>query len=194
MLLKPNLSLRALLIGTLLTGLTEVFLAQTPSYFAAPGAIAIDTAYPYNIALVASRGLQDTSLLSSADAMLPHLGKRPVVMFFWMTTCGPCRMELEEISQRMDAWQRDYDFAFIPISLDFDSRRAAFHGRAADYPWTSYYDIFRAFPSVMPGGLNGVPQIFIFDKAGEQIFYRRKYREGDLEALEAALAEVGSRH
>ena len=50
-----------------------------------------------------------------------------------------------------------------------------------------------AFPSVMPGGLNGVPQIFVFDRDGQQVFYRRKYHAGDLEALEEVLARESPR-
>ena len=146
-----------------------------------------DTVFPYDIALVASRGGADTSATNSAQVLGAHRGKRPVVLLFWMTTCGPCRQELADLEDRMQAWRGAYDFAFVPVSLDFEPRRGAFHARAAEYPWTSYYDVRRAFPSVMPGGLNGVPQVFVFDRDGRQVFYRRKYRPGDLEALEAVL-------
>ena len=150
-------------------------------------ATAVDSLYPFRIALIASRGGADTSALTSADLLSPHLGQRPVVLFFWMTTCGPCRGELADLEQRLPAWQAQYDFALVPVSLDFAPRRDAFHARAADYPWTSYFDVARAFPSVMPGGLNGVPQIFVYDASGQLIFHRRKYHPGDLEALEEVL-------
>ena len=153
----------------------------------------IESAYPYDIKLTSSNGKGDTSLLSSADLLNQHLGKRPVVIMFWLTTCGPCRMEMSEIAKRFPQWQEKADFAFIPVSIDFPKKRAEFHARAAQYPWTSYIDTNREFPIVMPGKLNGVPQIFVFDENGEQIFYRRKWNEGDLEALEEILVKTKGR-
>ena len=143
----------------------------------------IDADYPFDIALVSSRGPGDTTVLTSADLLAPHLGERPVVLMFWMTTCGPCRAELAELRRLVPEWQAAADFAFVPISLDFARGRAGFHAMAAGFPWTSYRDVDREFPRVMPGGLNGVPQIFVFDARGEPVFYRRKYRAGDLAAL-----------
>lgn len=164
-------------------------LAQTRRVFASlarPRAeIAAD--YPYDVTLTASRGAADTTATNSTAVLGQHLGERPVVLLFWMTTCGPCRRELADLQARLSTWQAAADFAFVPISLDFPVRRADFHARAADYPWTSYFDERREFPRVMPGGLNGVPQVFVVDAAGEQVFHRRKYRPGDLEALARVL-------
>jgi len=153
----------------------------------------IDTLFPYDVQLTASGVGEDTAATTSTDILGQNLGKRPTVMIFWLTTCAPCRLELDAISKKIDSWNEQADFAFAPISLDFERRRAQFHDRAAAYPWESYLDEKREFPSVMPGGLNGVPQIFVFDDKGEQIFYRRKYRAGDLEALEALLVELSPR-
>ena len=139
--------------------------------------------YPFDIPLVSSRGPADTALLTSADLLTPHLGERPVVLLFWMTTCGPCRAELAELRRLIPEWRAAADFAFVPISLDFPRRRAAFHEMAAAFPWPSYRDVDREFPRVIPGGLDGVPQVFVFDAEGRQVFHRRKYRAGDLEAL-----------
>lgn len=150
----------------------------------------IDTVFPYDLQLTASGVGEDTLATNSADILGRNLGKRPTVMLFWLTTCGPCRLELDAISKKIDRWNAQADFAFAPISLDFEQRRDQFHARAAAYPWESYLDEKREFSSVMPGGLNGVPQIFVFDKNGKQVFYRRKYRAGDLEALEALLIEL----
>ncbi|MFK8056788.1 MAG: TlpA family protein disulfide reductase [Saprospiraceae bacterium] len=150
----------------------------------------IDTLFPYDIQLTASGLGEDTAATTSTTIFGENLGKRPTVMLFWLTTCAPCRLELDAITKKMEAWEAQADFAFVPISLDFERRRDQFHARAAAYPWRSYLDENREFPSVMPGGLNGVPQLFVFDAEGKQVFYRRKYRAGDLEALEALLIEL----
>ena len=150
----------------------------------------IKQTFPYDIELLARAGSGDTLVTTSTEVLGQHRGERPVVMLFWLTTCGPCRLELADLEQRMARWQQAYDFAFVPISIDFPKRRGAFHERAAAYPWTSYLDVNREFPLVMPGKLNGVPQLFVFDDEGEQVFYRRKYRTGDLEALEEVLGRL----
>ena len=152
--------------------------------------IQIDTLFPYDIQLTASGLDEDTIATTSARVLGANLGERPTVMIFWLTTCAPCRLELDEMAKRMENWQAQAEFAFIPISLDFERRRDQFHARAAAYPWRSYLDEHREFPSVMPGGLNGVPQLFVFDSEGNQVFYRKKYRSGDLDALEKLLVEL----
>ncbi len=150
----------------------------------------IDTLFPYNIQLTAS-GLGEDTLATTSTALLgKNLGKRPTVMIFWLTTCAPCKLELDAMSKKMEGWNEHADFAFVPISLDFERRRDQFHARAATYPWRSYLDEKREFPIAMPGGLNGVPQMFVFDEDGKQVFYRRKYRSGDLEELEKLLLRL----
>ena len=153
----------------------------------------IDTLFPYDLQLTGSGAGEDTTATNSLDVLGQNLGKRPTIMIFWLTTCAPCRLELDAISKKTVSWNEQADFAFAPISLDFERRRDQFHDRAAAYPWESYLDEKREFPTIMPGGLNGVPQIFVFDEKGEQVFYRRKYRTGDLEALEALLIDLSPR-
>ena len=152
---------------------------------------AIDTVYPFDIPLLAAGPAGDTTRTTTAEVLGAHLGRRPVAVFFWMTTCGPCKLELAEIAAQLQDWRAEADFAFVPVSIDFPRRRGAFVARAAEYPWTSYLDVDRETPRVMPGGLNGVPQVFVFDADGRQVFYRRKYREGDVEALGRALGVRG---
>ena len=180
-------TIKWVLLGVMVLAKAATLLSAQVHYSSARPTAEIDGDYPFDIPLLSSRGAGDTAALTTADVLRPHLGKRPVALLFWMTTCGPCRMELKELEALIPEWQAAADFAFVPISLDFPKRRAAFHARAGAYPWTSYLDVDRETPKVMPGGLNGVPQIFVFDERGEQVFYRRKYRAGDLEALAAVL-------
>ena len=36
---------------------------------------------------------------------------------------------------------------------------------------------------VMPAGLNGLPQVFVFDKDGTIVYHKRKYKPGDEDVL-----------
>ena len=152
--------------------------------------VQLDTLFPYDIQLTASGLGQDTLATTSTAILGENLGKRPTILIFWLTTCAPCKLELDAMSKKMASWKERADFAFVPISLDFERRRDQFHTRAAAYPWRSYLDEKREFPMVMSGGLNGMPQMFVFDKDGTQVFHRRKYRSGDLEALERLLIQL----
>ena len=149
--------------------------------------------FPFDIPLRTDSLHGGARTLTSAQLLGPHLGERPVVLLFWLTTCGPCRRELADLGALMPEWRVKYDFAFVPISIDFEHRYAQFEQRAAAYPWSSYVDLDREWPLVLPGGLNGVPQIFVFDREGELIFHRRKYQAGDLEALAACLENADQR-
>ena len=148
----------------------------------------IELTFPYDIPLLAHTPGADTAArTTSEEVMLANLGERPTVMMFWLTTCGPCRTELAELAAVLPQWQRQADFAFVPVSIDFTSRYPQFHERAAEYPWTSYLDVDREFRLVMPGQLNGVPQVFVFDEDGEQVYHQRKFTPGDVEKLAAVL-------
>ncbi len=187
--LAPASKLVVLCCSLLLATLPSVPLCAQQFYRSTARPIdSLETSFPYDIQLLASSGLGgDTSLVSSTALLGQNLGRRPVLMLFWLTTCGPCRQELDALAERMEAWRGAVDFAFVPISIDFPKRRAEFHGRAGGYPWVSYLDVDREFPVVMPGKLNGVPQVFLFDAEGQLVLRQRKFRAGDLDAIALAL-------
>jgi cytochrome c biogenesis protein CcmG, thiol:disulfide interchange protein DsbE len=114
----------------------------------------LDTVYPFQLALF---GIDSSEYQSSK--VLPKLDK-PIILSFWMTTCYPCRVEL-------DAYTRNY-------------------ARNAGYPFPVYWDMNREFTQIMPGGLNGLPQVFVLDKNGKIVYHKRKYSTGD----ELALFEI----
>ena len=185
--------LLALCLGFWLT-LSSADLKSQPYYTStARPKLQIDTIFPFDIPLLASRGLSDTAFTRSDFMLEDGQLARPVVMLFWLTTCGPCKAEMEAIALRYADWKERFDFDFLPISIDFPGRRAGFHARASEYPWTSYWDYDREFLSVMPGGLNGVPQLFVMDTRGKIVLHRRKYRPDDVQMLEEVLARDASR-
>lgn len=139
--------------------------------------------------------LQDTlgKMFSSTD-VLPTK-KKPLVLFFWMTTCGPCRQELETIKASYADWKKETDFRMIAISLDFPDLYPNFVSRVKKEGWQfeALFDLKREFPYVMPyGGLNGLPQVFVMNEKGETTYHHRRFIPGDEKELFEAIKKVKS--
>lgn len=135
--------------------------------------------FPYNITLV------DTAGQSFNSFAILKKSKNPTVLLFWMTTCGPCRMELNAISKKFNSWKEETKFNFYAISLDFPDRFEQFVARVKEssWPFPAYFDQSRSFSSIMPGELNGLPQLFVIDKNGKIVYHTRRYRIGDEDKL-----------
>lgn len=125
----------------------------------------IESAFPYDIDLKKSDG----SIVNSADILKKD--GRPTIVLFWLTTCYPCRMEMKAIKEKYAQWVDETDFRMVAISTDFSKNYDNFVKMVDEngWEWETYNDVNREFRSVMPGGLNGLPQTFVIDKDGEII-------------------------
>jgi cytochrome c biogenesis protein CcmG, thiol:disulfide interchange protein DsbE len=135
----------------------------------------IDHTYPYNIEVKDSNDV----LYSSTNLFANR--KKPLVVLFWLTTCYPCRMEMEAITQKYAGWKKSYNFDMVAISTDFPENHQKFIDlvKQEKWPFPAYHDFRKEFRAVMPDGLNGLPQLFIFDKKGNIVYHKRKYIPGD---------------
>ncbi len=143
--------------------------------------------FPFDIILKDTLG----QMFSSTN-VLPTK-KKPLVLFFWMTTCGPCRQELEIIKANYADWKKETDFRMIAISLDFPDLYQNFVTRVKKEGWQfeALFDLKREFPNVMPyGGLNGLPQVFVMDEKGETTYHHRRFIPGDEKELFEAIKKV----
>jgi len=142
--------------------------------------------FPYDISLKDANGelIHSAALFKRED--------KPMVLLFWLTTCGPCRQELSAIAQKFEAWQQEADFNFYAISTDFPNRADQFYSRVreSNWPFPAYYDFNREFRLVMPGELNGLPQVFVLDKDGKIQYHKRKYLPGDEDQLLEAIKSL----
>lgn len=135
--------------------------------------------YPYSVELKTA----DRKIIPSSEAF--STGERPVVLVFWLTTCVPCQYELRALHKKYEEWKGIADFDLYAISMDFDKREESVYRKieSSDWKWETYYDYKRKFIEIMPGRLNGMPQTFIFDKNGEIVYHKRKYKMGDEDKL-----------
>lgn len=44
--------------------------------------------------------------------------KKPLIISFWATYCGPCLEEFEAITDLYEKWKKEVDFEFIAVSID----------------------------------------------------------------------------
>ena len=144
-----------------------------------PLELPIKTDYPYSIDLKTADG----EVINSSKVLKKN-GKPSVVMF-WLTTCYPCGLELNAIKEKFPQWQEEADFNLYAISTDFSKNAGKFVERVKSGGWTfeAYHDFNRDFMKEMPGGLNGLPQVFVFDKDGTIVYHKRKYKSGDEDIL-----------
>lgn len=129
--------------------------------------------------------LRDTAgRIVNSSKLLPTK-RKPLVLLFWLTTCPPCRLELEAIQREYETWQRETSFRLIAISTDFSDNYPKFRERVREGQWKFevYHDLNREFMYVMQGGLNGLPQLFILNELGEVVYHKRRYNIGDEKEL-----------
>ncbi len=131
--------------------------------------------FPYHVEL-----LTPDSFPVWTDDVFGHREGLPTVLAFWLTTCGPCRQELAAYSWDYAERQRQRPFRLVAISIDFQERWQQFKAFAAqgNYPFPIYWDRTRAFKELLPGALNGLPQVFVFNADGQQVWHKKGYVSG----------------
>jgi cytochrome c biogenesis protein CcmG, thiol:disulfide interchange protein DsbE len=143
--------------------------------------------FPFEIALKDTTG----RIFNSAEVLKTE-GK-PLILMFWLTTCGPCRMELDTYKANYEAWKKEADFRLVVISTDFPQNAENYVKRTkvGEWQFESYHDYNREFGMVMDGELNGLPQVFVYDKKGNITYHHRRFLPGDEVELFAKIKEAG---
>lgn len=120
------------------------------------------------------------------------LNGKPTVLMFWLSTCAPCHMKLNAIKPLYPQWREEADFNIYAISGDYTKNYAKFckQTKTKNWEWDTYNDVNRSFRKLLPGGLNGYPQTFIFDAKGTLVYQDKRYRPGDENRLFQKIKEV----
>lgn len=141
--------------------------------------------FPFQVSLFTPDSVE------TGSAMLLGNG-RITVLAFWLSTCLPCQVELATYTARYAEWQRQADFQLFAISIDYPQRfrQMARLSRTSGWAFPSYWDGTQAFRNILPGGLNGLPQVFLFDKKGQLVWQHKRYVSGDEAILLAKILEV----
>jgi cytochrome c biogenesis protein CcmG, thiol:disulfide interchange protein DsbE len=138
--------------------------------------------FPFTVTLFAP----DSTAATSASVL--DKKNNATLIAFWLTTCVPCAYELDAYAKQYATWQKDYDLRIVAISIDFPQRFRKIAERVNEkkYPFPVFWDQFRMFKMIMPGELNGLPQVFLFDKNGKMVWRHKGYSTG----AEAEMVEL----
>jgi thiol-disulfide isomerase/thioredoxin len=125
--------------------------------------------------------------VNGAEVDLAKLRGKVVLVDFWATWCGPCRMEMPHVIAAYKKL-RDKGFEIVGISLDSDKAKLLDYTKQNGMTWPQYFDgkvwdnkISRDY------GIQGIPAMWLLDKKG---FVRDTQARADLEgAVNKLLAE-----
>ncbi len=108
--------------------------------------------------------LFEATTLAGADLVLSELRGKVVLINFWATWCGPCRMEIPDLA-KLDQSYRNQDLVVVGISLD---------SRPESYVRVEAEKMGATYPIVLAGedggrdwgGITAIPTTFLIDRQG----------------------------
>jgi peroxiredoxin len=110
-------------------------------------------------------GLALESLDGHPISLTDYRGKTLVVSF-WASWCGPCRMEMPELAKfYRQEHKAGSDFDIIAISIDHDKADAAGAVEALNLPFPVAVDSDSRVANLY--GVESIPMLFVVDKAGK---------------------------
>jgi peroxiredoxin len=101
-------------------------------------------------------------------------GKQNLVVSFWASWCGPCRLEMPVLRAFYEKHHNDSSgFEFLAISIDDGAAPARAFATSSKIPFPVLLDISKETAEAYD--VDGIPTLFVIDKSGKVIFGRTGY-------------------
>src|SRR5574344_857388 len=115
---------------------------------------------------------------------------KPYVVCFWATWCKPCMMELTNIAEKYDAWQKESGIKIYAVSIDDVRTSGKVKSLVNGEEWTYsvILDANSAFKRAM--GVVNPPHTFIVSASGEILYQHAGYTPGDENEVYAKYKEL----
>ena len=97
---------------------------------------------------------------------LDELAGRVVVLNFWASWCGPCRVEQPDLNEAFELLPED-EVAFLGVNIEDAEVNALAHIREFEIPYPSLYDPANDYASGFSGvGPRNIPSTLFIDREG----------------------------
>lgn len=106
-------------------------------------------------------------------------GKTPVVVTFWSTTCKYCIEEIDALGEALEDYE-ELPLRVVCVSVDDSRSVQRAKAMAASRGWDGFtvlYDTNRQLYRAL--NVVNIPQLFVYDKDGRQIYAHTGYAPGD---------------
>ena len=114
--------------------------------------------------------------VDGAEVDLAKLRGKVVLVDFWATWCGPCRLEIPSVVATYKQLHKD-GFEIVGVSLDQDKTKLLNFTKQAGMTWPEYFDgKVWANEISSRNGVNAIPAAWLVDKKG---FVRSTEARGD---------------
>src|SRR5574344_1497457 len=115
---------------------------------------------------------------------------KPYVVCFWATWCKPCMMELTNIAEKYDAWQKESGMKIYAVSIDDARTSGKVKSLVNGEEWTYnvILDANSAFKRAM--GVVNPAHTFIISAEGEILYQHAGYTPGDENEVYAKYKEL----
>lgn len=105
------------------------------------------------------------SLEGHKVALAEFRGKKQLVISYWASWCGPCRVELPELKRFYEKYHKeDSDFEVLAVSIDDDREAAELYATKAKLPFPVLLDLNHNAADAY--SVEAIPTMFVVGKDG----------------------------
>ena len=110
-----------------------------------------------------------TSLDGQTVALADYKGKKKLVLSYWASWCGPCRLEMPSLKEFYEKYHNnDSDFELLAISIDDNRGDAESYATKEKLPFPVLLDLQSKVADAY--SVNAIPTVFVIDRDGTVIF------------------------
>ncbi len=118
--------------------------------------------------------------------------KKPIAIFFWVSTCGPCIKELNAVKKLNVLGEIKDKAKIMVVSTDNPKNHNAARSIAKKYSWEyeMYFDKGYALRNNLLNQWYGVPQVMIFNKDKKIVLHKFGYYKGSEKKIVNKIKEL----